>query len=255
MSTADDAARERNLSTELDEVRKTIEANQRAADRLWVPSPVIERLLWQVCGAWETVIEQVRFFHYAMHENPPTEPPFPHPDGENVARDMRRIARKINLRLPNNTIWTDECKRAKEMRDNLGHMLHFKSIDGTTPDQSVTLLRVPYREPDEMSTSNGWARHNRVAVTITEQDAREVLTGLQYVHDCVFALRKFGVEFATWPDSRSTESVFGLMLWWIDDWGPKPGEAGCAAPTMRQLRIVPKAEFDASLPEGMRPEF
>ncbi|MGY1870710.1 hypothetical protein [Nocardia gipuzkoensis] len=104
MSTADDAASEqepeRNLAAELDEVRKTIEANQRAADRLWVPSSVIERLLWQVCGAWETVIEQVRFFHYVLHENPPIEPPFPHPDGENVARDMRRIAKKTNFGCP-----------------------------------------------------------------------------------------------------------------------------------------------------------
>ncbi|MBF6335874.1 hypothetical protein IU450_08245 [Nocardia abscessus] len=259
MSTADDAASEqepeRNLAAELDEVRKTIEANQRAADRLWVPSSVIERLLWQVCGAWETVIEQVRFFHYVLHENPPIEPPFPHPDGENVARDMRRIAKKTNLRLPGNTIWTEECKRAKAMRDNLGHMLHFKSIDGTTPDQSVTLLRVPYREPDEMSTSNGWARHNRVTVTITEQEAREVLAGLSYVNDCIFALRKFGIEFATWPDGRSTDSVLGLVQWWLDDWGPTPGEDGWTAPTMRQLRIRSKAEFDASLPPHMRPEF
>jgi hypothetical protein len=243
------------LAAEADEIYRTIEANTKAAKRLWVPSPVIERLLWQVCGAWETIIEEVRFFHYVLHEDPPTEPPFPHPDGENLARDMRRIARKINLRLPSDTIWTDECKRAKAMSDNLGHMLHFKSIEGKTPDQSVTLLRVPYRALDEMSVSNGWARHNRVTITITEQDARDALAGLSYVNDCIFAFRKFGMDFAVWPDTMSTDDVLPILPWWLDDWGPKPYEEGWAAPTMRQLRNRPKVEFDASLPPHMRPEF
>lgn len=244
----------RNLASETDEIRRTIEANRRAAERLFVPSPIIERLLWQVCGAWETVIEEVRFLHYALAEEPPTRPPFVHPDGENVARDMRRIARKINLRLPNDTLWTAECKRAKAMRDNLGHMLHFKSIEGTTPEQAVTLLRVPFREPDEMSRDGGWVQHRRTTVTITEQEAREVLADLRYVRDSLFALRKFGLEFSHWSDDRSTRSVLGLMMWWLDDWGPEPGEPGWAYPAMGQLRIRPKAEFDASLPPSMRPE-
>ncbi|QKT13236.1 hypothetical protein [Rhodococcus sp. W8901] len=165
-STSDQFDDQPSLAATMEEGLRQIEANHRAAERLFVPSLVVERLLWQVCGAWETVIEEVRFFHYALAEEPPTEPPFVHPDGENVARDMRRLARKLNLRLPANTMWTAECKRAKEMRDNLGHMLHFKSITGTTPDQTVTLLRVPFREPDEMSTDGGWAQHNRVTVTI-----------------------------------------------------------------------------------------
>lgn len=59
----------------IDEIHSQIEANRRAAERLFVPSPVIERLQWQVCGAWETVIEEVRFFHYALAEDPPTDPP------------------------------------------------------------------------------------------------------------------------------------------------------------------------------------
>ncbi|MFJ1455182.1 hypothetical protein [Nocardia sp. N2S4-5] len=238
-----------------DEIRRQIRANQQAEERLFVPSPIIDRLLWQVCGAWETVIEQVRFFHYVLAEDPPTDPPFVHPDGENVARDMRRIARKVNLRLPSDSEWTAECKRAKAMRDDLGHMLHFKSIDGSTPNQSVTLLRVPYREPDEMTVRDGWAWHNRRTITITERDAREVLAGLSYVNDCIFALRKFGVEFAVWPDNRSIEIVLRIMPWWLDEWGAKPGEDGWACPTMRQVRVRPKAEFDASLPPGMRPEF
>ncbi|MBF6150267.1 hypothetical protein [Nocardia nova] len=238
-----------------DEIRQQILRNQRAEEQLFIPSPVIEHLLWQVCGAWETVIEQVRFFHYVLKEDPPNEPPFPHPDGDNVARDMRRIAKKINLRLPSDTIWTEECKRAKALRDDLGHMLHFKSIDGDPPDQSVTVLRVPYREPDEMWHSDGWARHRRREVVITAQDARRVLADLSYVKDCIFALRKFGMQFAVWPDSRSVEDAARILPWWLDDWGPRPGEPGWAWPTMRQLRIQPKAEFDASLPEGMRPEF
>lgn len=239
----------------MDEVWETIEANRQAADRLWAPSSVIERLLWQVSGAWETVIEEVRLFQYALHETPPTKPPFVYPDGANVAPDMRGIAKKINLRLPSDTIWTDECKRAKAMRDNLGHMLHFKSIDGATPNQSVTLLRVSFKQADEMRTDTGYAMHRRHEVTITEQDAQTMLAELHYVYRSVRALHKFGVEFATWPDSRSTDSVLELMQWWLDDWGPKPGEDGWAAPTMRQLRIAPKAEFDASLPPHMRPEF
>ncbi|MGA6208041.1 hypothetical protein ACPESR_25140 [Nocardia testacea] len=238
-----------------DEIRRQIDENQRAAERLFFPSRIIERLLWQVCGAWETVIEEVRFFHYVLAENPPTEPPFVWPDGENVARDMRRIAKKINLRLPSNTMWTAECKRAKAMRDDLGHMLHFKSIDGETPNQTVTLLRVPYREPDEMRRSGGWAMHHRRTVTITEQDAREVLADLKYVKDCLFGLRKFGVEFATWPDRMSVDSVISILPWWLDDWGPEPGQDGWSYPAMRDLRIRPKAEFDASLPPDMRPEF
>ncbi|ORL76406.1 hypothetical protein [Prescottella equi] len=245
----------RDLASEADETRRTIEANRLAAERLFVPSPIIERLLWQVCGAWETVIEEVRFLHYVLAEEPPTKPPFVHPDGENVARDMRRVARKINLRLPDDTLWTAECKRAKAMRDNLGHMLHFKSIEGTTPEQVVTLLRVPFREPDEMSRDGGWVLHRRTTVTITEQEAREVLTDLRYVRDSLFALRKFGVEFSGWSDDRSTDSVLGLMMWWLDDWGPEPGEPGWACPTMGQMRIRPKAEYDASLPPSMRPEF
>lgn len=242
---------------DFDEIKKTIDANNAAADRLFVPSPLIERLLWQVCGAWETVIEEVRFFHYVLDEDPPNEPSFPRPDGENVARDMRRIARKINLVLPNDAMWTAECKRAKTMRDDLGHMLHFRSVDGTTPEQTVTLVRVPYREADEMSTDgpSGWARHNRRTVTITEQDARKVLAGLAWVKESIFGLRKFGMEFATWPDDRSIEDVLSILPWWVDTWGPQPGDEGWTAPTMRQMRIHPKTDFDASLPPDMRPEF
>ncbi|MGW4716618.1 hypothetical protein [Nocardia sp. NPDC004260] len=106
-----------------------------------------------------------------------------------------------------------------------------------------------------MSHSGGRAGHNRCTVTSTEPEAREVLAGLDYVHDCIFALRKFGMQFATWPDSRSIESVLSLMRWWVDDWGPEPGQPGWSCPTIGQIRIRPKAEFDASLPPGMRPEF
>lgn len=255
------------------EIRRQIMAQQRAAEELFVPSPIIERLLWQVCGAWETVIEEVRFFHYVLDEDPPTEPPFPTPDGGRVAKDMRGFARRLNLRLPSNTIWTDECKRAKAMRDDLGHMLHFRSTSGETPDQVVTVLRVPYKESDEMSVSTahvgrwdherktmtitgsgGWARHNRKTVTITERDARDVLAGLKYVKDSIFALRKFGMEFAIWPDGKSIDDVLRIMPWWLEEWG-QPGEPGWSVPTMSQLRVRPQPEFIESLPPSQRPQF
>lgn len=237
-----------------DEVRQKILANKRIAEELFIPSPIIERLLWQVCGAWETVIEQVRFFQYVLKETPPVKPPFIYPDGENVAHDMRRIARELNLRVESDSMWTEPCKAAKAMRDDLGHMLHFTSIEGVTPDQSVTLLRVPYREPDEMTTDGQWARHNRKTVTITESQAREVLAGLKWVNASIFALRKFGMEFASWPDDKSVDLVITILPWWLDDWGPRPGAAGWSYPTMRQLRIGPQADYIASLPEAMRPE-
>lgn len=252
---ASDSGRDDVQPKSFAEIRREIQANELAAEQVFIPSTVIEHLLWQVCGAWETVVEKVRFLHYTLAEDPPTDPPFIRPDGENIARDMRRIAKKINLRLPSDTIWTTECKRAKAMRDHLGHMLHFKSIEGTSPNQIVTLLRVPYREPDEMTHSDGWARHNRRTVVITEQDAREALDGLQYVNESIFALHKFGVAFAVWPDDRSIEDVLSIMRWWLDDWGPEPGEPGWTYPTMRQVRILPKVEFDATLPPENRPEF
>ncbi|MGV9858530.1 hypothetical protein ACWDTD_07740 [Gordonia sp. NPDC003425] len=241
------------LSEQPDAIWRHVQANEHAAARLFWPSPIIERLLWQVCGAWETVIEEVRFFHYALKEEPPTKPPFVYPDGENVARDLRRIAAKLNLRLPSDTIWTDECKRAKSMRDDLGHMLHFTDISGETPNQSVTIRRVPYREPDEMRVDSGWAMHRRKTVTITEPQAREVLAGLKCVNDSIFALRKFGGEFASWSDDETIYEVLGLLRWWLDDWGPAPGQPGWTVPTMRQLRIVPQTEYFETLPEEQRP--
>ncbi|WP_327114190.1 hypothetical protein OHB12_33755 [Nocardia sp. NBC_01730] len=256
MSTADDPAPDQGgdkprLMTSR-EIRRRIEADQQAEERLFIPSPPIERLLWQVCGAWETVIEQIRFFRYVLAEDPPTDPPFFYPDGEHVARDMRRIARKINVRLPSDTEWTAECESAKAMRDDLGHMLHFISIEGATPNQTVTLLRVPYREPDEMTQSDGWAQHSRRTVTITEHEARDVLAGLSYVNNCIYALRMFGIEFAVWPDGRSIDSVLEIMPWWLDDWGPEPGEPGWTYPTMRQVRLRPKAEYDAASRKAAR---
>lgn len=237
-----------------DDIRREIMEQQRIAEA-WFddPSSDVYRLLWQVCGAWETVIEEVRFFHYVLDENPPTEPPFPHPDGENVARDLRRIARKLNLRLPSNTIWTDECKRAKSMRDDLGHMLHFTAVTGDRPNQAVEVLRVPYKEPDEMTTDGNWARHNRKKVTITQADARDVLAGLKFVKTSIFALRKFGVEFNIWPDTEDIEYVLRIMPWWLNDWG-QPGDPGWTVPTMRQLRVVPQAEYIEALPESQQPE-
>lgn len=258
------------MATELDEVWKTIEANQRAKDSLWKPSPVIEHLLWQVCGAWETVVEQVRGLKYSLKEIPPTKVPFVYPKSDEVAHDMRGIAEDVNLRLPSNAIWTEECERAKTMRDHLGHMLHFKSIDGKAPNQSVTVARVPWHAPDEMSIVGEeerdfepgevdmrmkLAKHRRIEVTVTAEDARAVLKDLKYVYDCARALEKFGVQFNTWPDTKSLGEAVKLLPWWMDDWGPKPGEDGWSAPTMRLLRIAPKAEFDASLPESVRPEF
>ncbi|MBF6161046.1 hypothetical protein [Nocardia cyriacigeorgica] len=270
MSNPEPTSAKRVETFDPNEVYNRIMANKKVEEQWWVPSPDIYLLLWQVCGAWETVVEHVRGLKYALKETPPTEAPFVWPDSKKVASDMRRLAKDVNLRLPSNTFWNEECDRARTMRDNLGHMLHFRSVEGQPPNQVVTVLRVPYFEPDEMSVRGNEpielkpgekdnrmkvAVHNRVTVTITAQDAREVLAGLEYVHSCIFAIRKFGIEFATWPDGRSTESVLELMRWWLDDWGPKPGEDGWAAPTMGQLRIRPKAEFDASLPEGNRPEF
>ncbi|WP_135042104.1 hypothetical protein [Rhodococcus sp. 1R11] len=254
MSAPDNGDSEHLLQT-ANEVRRTIEANERAAQLLFVPSPVFERLLWQVSGAWETAIEEVRFLRYATAETQPTAAPFFHPDGDNVARDMRRICKTLNLALPDDAMWTAECRRAKEMRDNLGHMLHIKSITGVTPDQTATILRVAFREPDEMSTDSGWARHERRAVTITEAEAREVLEDLKYVNKSLFYIRKFGMEFSHWPDGRSIDSVLSLLQWWDDSWGPKPGNTGWTAPSMRQLRIRPKTEFDASLPPEIRPQY
>ncbi|MDL9947766.1 hypothetical protein QSJ19_19720 [Gordonia sp. ABSL11-1] len=242
------------LSEQPDAIWRQVQANERAAARLFWPSPIIERLLWQVCGAWETVIEEVRFFRYVIEENPPTEPPFVYPDGDNVARDLRRIARWLNIRLPSETEWTAECKRAKAMRDDLGHMLHFTSISGETPNQSVTIRRVPYREPDEMRIDSGWAMHNRKTVTITEAEAGEVLAGLKYVNDSIFALRKFGMEFSTDPDNDGIRDVLGILPWWLDDWGPRPGEEGWTVPTMRQLRVLPQHDYIETLPESQRPQ-
>lgn len=254
-------------------MRRQIEESQRVAEE-WFdePSTDVYRLLWQVCGAWETVIEEVRFFQYVIAENPPTEPPFVYPDGGTVAKDLRRIARWLNLRLPSETEWTTECKRAKAMRDDLGHMLHFRSVTGESPNQVVTLLRVPFWEPDEMRVEKGsvgrwdhesqtyvperetgWAFHNRKTVTITEAEAREVLAGLRYVKACIFALRKFGMQFAVWGDSKDIEYVLRILPWWLDDWGPRPGEDGWTVPTMRQLREIPQHEYIESLPESQRP--
>lgn len=253
MSGGADGESHARLELTADQVRRTIQANERAARSLFVLSRVFERLLWQVTGAWETVIEEVRFLRYVIAETPPTAVPFVFPDGDNVARDMRRTAKQLNLVLPSDTMWSDECKRAKAMRDDLGHMLHFKSMEGVSPDQTATLLRVAFREPDEMSTDGGLARHERRTVTITESDAREVLAGLKYVNDSLFGLRKFGIEFSNWPDARSTESVLPILPWWVDTWGPKPPVEGWMAPTMRQLRNQTKVDFDASLPFHMRP--
>ena len=256
-----------------DEFERQIEASERVADE-WFSEPSTEicRLLWQVCGAWETVIEEVRFLRYNIAENPPTEPPFFYPDGEHIARDLRRVARKLNLRLPSKTEWTDECKRAKSMRDDLGHLLQFTSVTGQSPNQSVTVLRVPYWEPNEMTVTMGgiglwdeesqtsvtthearWAIHNRKTVTITEAEAREVLAGLKYVKACIFALRKFGMQFAVWGDTKDVGYVLGILPWWLDDWGPRPGENGWTVPTMRQLRTIPQHDYIESLPESQRP--
>ncbi|MFT4043817.1 MAG: hypothetical protein QM673_11715 [Gordonia sp. (in: high G+C Gram-positive bacteria)] len=151
----DDTAPNNAIPRPADMLRR-IEDNQRVADEwLDAPSNDIYRLLWQVCGAWETVIEEVRFFRYVIEENPPTEPPFVHPSGGTVAKDLRRIAKWLNLRLPSETEWSRECKRAKVMRDDLGHMLHFRSVTGESPNQVVTLLRVPFCEPNEMRVEKG----------------------------------------------------------------------------------------------------
>ncbi|MFT4043816.1 MAG: hypothetical protein QM673_11710 [Gordonia sp. (in: high G+C Gram-positive bacteria)] len=100
----------------------------------------------------------------------------------------------------------------------------------------------------------GWAFHNRKTVTITESEAREVLAGLQYVNVCIFALRKFGIEFAVYGDSDKIGDVLGIPPWWLDDWGPRPGADGWTVPTMRQLRVIPKHDHIESLPKSQRPQ-
>lgn len=51
-STSDQLDDQPSLADTMEEGLRQIEANHRAAERLFVPSPVVERLLWQVCGAW-----------------------------------------------------------------------------------------------------------------------------------------------------------------------------------------------------------
>lgn len=252
---------------DVDEVLRTIKANQRAAEELWEPSPIIDHLLWQVCGGWETLVELVRGLKYTLLETPP---PFVNPAAKSVHKDMRKLAREVNLRLPSDTIWTTECDRARTMRHNLGHMLHFKSIDRKPPNPSVTLARVAYGDSDEMSVRGEEERnfepgeadmrmkfsaHRRIEVTITADEARAVLKDIEDVHRCARAIYVFGIERRHWPDTKPLGQAAYQLPWWCEEWGPRPGDGGWKMPTMRQVRIVPKAEFDASLSEGTRPEF
>ncbi|MBY6675324.1 hypothetical protein HQ314_00140 [Rhodococcus sp. BP-332] len=247
---------ERELSAEFDEIRRKIEANERAADNLFVPSPTIERLLWQVVGGCETVVQETRALLYVNERVPSVGPDFTTVDPVKLPSKIRAAARQVNMRLPSKEIWTPEWKRAIAMRHDLAHMLHIAATEGTTPEQAVTIVRTAYKAPDEMTTDpTGLTRHRRVTVTITEREARVALEGLAFIHRCIDGLHRFGIRFATWQDDRSIESVLHVLPWWLSDWGPHPGESGWTAPTMRQLRIRPKAEFDASLPPDMRPEF
>lgn len=271
MSSPDPTPTEHPVETiDFDEVSSQIEANQRARDELWEPSPNIEHLLWQVCGAWETVVEQVRGLKYSLCQRPPTEPPFIRPQAARVHKDMRKLAKAVNLRLPNDSNWAEECERARAIRNHLGHMLHFKAIEGEPPDQVVRLSRVPYFEPDELSIHGEEeqdlepgeddnrmevAAHKRIEVTITADEARVVLADLKRVYNCIRAIERFGIQFNTWPDSKPVGDALDLLPWWCAEWGPERGEDGWSMPAMRDLRRVPKVDFDASLPEKMRPQF
>lgn len=219
---------DRDLAAECDAIYNHIEENQRIAKAAFYPSQVIERTMLQVMGGWEHVVEEVRFLKYVIQDIPekPTMP-----DYDNPARDMRRLCRTLKLRVPD-TFWTAECKAIQQMRNDLGHMLHITAVEGDAPNRSVTFLRVPYRQPDEMTMVEGWARHGRIKVTQTEQQLIEALTNLRWLRDSCFAIRKFGMEFGDWADDRSIESVAGILPWWLPEWG----EPGCRELFMRDLR-------------------
>lgn len=228
-----DAAEARDLGAECDAIYNEIRRTTRVREEwLSVPSPVIERLMWQVAGGWEQVAEEVRFFNYLVKDEPDA---IVLANRDKVAKDMRRIARRFGLRIPEG--WTEKCKSVQEIRNNLGHMLYIVSIDGEAPNRSVSFRRVPYLEPGEMKTEGGWISHNRVLTTYTERELVQALADLRWLKDCLFALRKFGHEFADWRDDRSITQVSRILPWWLPEWG----EPGSRELFMRDLRVQPNA--------------
>ncbi|WP_280244255.1 hypothetical protein [Nocardia abscessus] len=228
MTEINDVSEAPSLPT-FDQIHKQIEENKRVEAEAFQPTEVLELLMLRVLGCWEHVVEDVRFFKYVVGEDPDA---VVFPDAENVAKDMRRIARKLNLRLPEG-YWTKECDEVRQIRNDLGHMLHIVSIEGEAPHRSVTFRRVPYRQPDEMTMDQNWAKHRRITVTQTEQQLIQAIHTLRWLKESVFALRKFGMEFSHWPNEKPLDITISLLQWWLPEWG----EPGSRELLMRDVRV------------------
>ncbi|MGW5514621.1 hypothetical protein [Nocardia africana] len=197
-----------------DAIRRQIEENQRLEEEAFEPTDVLELLMLRVLGCWEHVVEDVRFLNYVVKDEPKA---VIYPNAKDVAKDMRRNGRKLNLRLPED-IWTADCDKVREIRNDLGHMLHILSVEGESPNRVITFRRVPYMTPDEMTMDDNWARHGRIKVTQTEQQLRDALKTMRHLKDSVFALRKFGIEFNHWPNTRPLGTTVRLLKWWMPEW-------------------------------------
>ncbi|OZD77251.1 hypothetical protein CH260_08445 [Rhodococcus sp. 05-2256-B2] len=95
-------------------------------------------------------------------------------------------------------------------------MLYIKSITGSEPNRSVEILTAGEMNLDDAN----WAKRENPTVTITESELKNALADLKWLSDCIFAIRKIGVEWQDRPDDSSVAHLRGIIPWAFNDWDP-----------------------------------
>ncbi|WP_124390525.1 hypothetical protein [Rhodococcus wratislaviensis] len=211
-----------------DEIRRQIQYNERVRHAALLPSPMIERLVLQIIGGWSTLVEEVRFLRYNVANDPDGKEP--HPNADNLHRNIRKLGLLANLRLPGDNV-TAACQFVRQMRNDLAHMLYIDSITGDEPNRRLAFLR-----SGEMSYSgNGWVQHERKRVEVTEEDLRKALSEIKWLMDCCFAIRKVGWGISRYEEDEPIDFLHRLLPWWFEEWG----DAACRGPlTLREIRAI-----------------
>lgn len=238
-----EAARRIHAQNQLTETYTRLAAHGDRERNSFKPSRQMERLALQILGCWQNLTGEVSWTRFE----------FAGIDGEwdrgaGVPSELNRIATRIGIRWPHDEI-AAAIDQASKVRHKIAHMLYIVSIDGTSPNQTMTIARLG-TGPGQRRAKNGapaelawrdehWSEQKRHHETITEAQMREALEGIEWVWRATGSLvraRQLIAMTTHLPDSHEID---------LENWGLRFPQRSWFAdpdhPTLGELRAKPSS--------------
>ncbi|PEH77283.1 hypothetical protein CRM89_15915 [Nocardia sp. FDAARGOS_372] len=189
----------------------------RAREReAFIPSGSMEAQAWKVMGAWQALIEEVRFMRFQDNGHERAEEVV-HPNADQMPKMLRRLARVRGVRWPSDAV-SRICLETRELRNDLSHMVYIDTVSGAEPDRTMSFWRV-----GEMTFRDEvWSQQGRYRIEVTEQQLSDAIEGVHWIIMCCRMLSYLGDifrEFSMSDDHPLAKHIVRELPWWFEEWG------------------------------------